>query len=252
MQRSADLALGLYRTDIRNRGGYIQFDEHSKKVELHIDKTNPHFPDTANNSWAIACWKKTFTEVMHKFLGEQGTTIINGKQRMGEEPELLFGDVIEAALNTPGLTVIADFVDQKRGFYWDITNPEKYFDLLKYRSPIKLRSAEKGVDELDEMLPLYRRKCFDRDLQEFVDESSKNNQTLGLLMVDPDKFKSINDQHGHQIGDETLRDCATIALRRIQGKGRAYRFGGDEMAMLLPNFSIMESVGVAETLRQSI
>jgi|ERR1019366_6916397 hypothetical protein len=55
-ERRADLALGLYRTDVRNRGGYIEFDHNSKRVLTHIDKTSAKFPDNADNAWAITCW----------------------------------------------------------------------------------------------------------------------------------------------------------------------------------------------------
>ncbi len=119
----ADLALGLYKTDSRNRGGYIQFDARTKDVRSHVDHTSSGFPAGADNLWAIACWSSRFTEFIHDFLSS----------RTGPRySDLPFGVLIDAALSpSSGLRTMASFVDEERGFHWDIADPEKYFDLLR-------------------------------------------------------------------------------------------------------------------------
>lgn len=128
--RKADLALGIYQTNSRNKGGFIKFDPDTKQVISHIDKTNKEFPTYADNSWAIACWNTKFTDYLHNYLNERLNIRPVSKNR-----ELLFGHIIDQAILEPSLNVVADFVDKDNGFYWDITEPEKYFDLLRYYSP---------------------------------------------------------------------------------------------------------------------
>ena len=106
--------------------------------------------------------------------------------------------------------------------------------------------------EMDDRLPLYRRATFDRDLTEMLKAAKKNEVSLSLIMMDLDRFKSVNDNHGHPVGDEVLLVAAERAGRRLQGKGKAYRYGGEEFAILLPNYSTEEAVGLAERIRKDI
>ncbi len=71
-------------------------------------------------------------------------------------------------------------------------------------------------------------------------------------MIDLDHFKSINDDFGHPAGDEVLRQAASAAKNVTQGKGNVYRYGGEELAVLLPNHSQVEGAAVAERIRLAI
>ena len=95
--QKADLALGLYRTDSRNRGGYVQIDPTTKQVKSHVDKTSAKFPSGADNAWAIACWTGKFTEYMHDFIATKRKAMkINGSCA---PKELLFGDGLTPPLH---------------------------------------------------------------------------------------------------------------------------------------------------------
>jgi diguanylate cyclase (GGDEF)-like protein len=71
-------------------------------------------------------------------------------------------------------------------------------------------------------------------------------------MLDLDHFKAVNDTHGHLVGDEVLIECADTIARRCRHKGKVYRFGGEEIAVLLPNFTVSEAVALAESIRSEI
>lgn len=109
-----------------------------------------------------------------------------------------------------------------------------------------------STDELDDRLPLGRRGAFDRDLAHAVDEAERDGEPFALVMIDIDHFKKVNDVHGHPVGDEVLLEVAKLVVNRTVRKGAAYRFGGEEFALLLPGYSAEEAVGLAERIRKDL
>lgn len=152
--KQADLALGLFRTDRRNRGGFVEFDQMTRRVTGHVDKTSPDFPDSADNSWAVAAWNTRFTEFMHAELAS-GRLLPRRNARV--EHEVLFGDVIDLAMADRSVIVVADYVDETSGFYWDITEPDKYFDLLRFYSPDDRAQTVVANPRVDLLLASLRR-----------------------------------------------------------------------------------------------
>lgn len=107
-------------------------------------------------------------------------------------------------------------------------------------------------DELDDKLPLYRKRVFENDLRLYAQQSDETNRPLTLAMLDLDHFKAVNDTHGHLIGDEVLVGVSKIIADRVEGKGKAYRFGGEEISVLLPNYTVEEGIALAENVRRHI
>lgn len=118
------------------------------------------------------------------------------------------------------------------------------------RLPESSESSDGG--ELDDRLPLGRRGAFDRDLVEAVEISRRQKRPLALVMMDIDHFKKVNDAHGHPVGDEVLLAVAGLVVERTAHKGRAYRYGGEEVALLLPTYSAEEASGLAERIRRDL
>lgn len=107
-------------------------------------------------------------------------------------------------------------------------------------------------DELDDRLPLYRKKIFDADLAEFSATALNAGQPLSLVMIDLDHFKEVNDHYGHLAGDEVLVALSELIAARVNGKGKAYRYGGDEFAILLRNYTLEEATVLAEIVRKGV
>jgi len=114
------------------------------------------------------------------------------------------------------------------------------------------RADKAGAGETDDRLPLHRRAVFDRDLDRMVASALEVQEPLSLAMVDLDHFKRVNDENGHPVGDEVLLAVAQIVVRCIRGKGKAYRYGGEEIALLMPNHAADEAAAVAERIRREI
>ena len=79
----------------------------------------------------------------------------------------------------------------------------------------------------------------------------KMGRRYTIAMVDVDHFKKVNDVHGHDVGDQVLRMVATC-LRRVSGGGRAYRYGGEEFAVIFPSKEIDRALPHLEELREKI
>jgi diguanylate cyclase (GGDEF)-like protein len=106
---------------------------------------------------------------------------------------------------------------------------------------------------LDVLLPIKNRRAFEQDLARVLESAKGSTDPFAVVVFDIDHFKQVNDQHGgHATGDEALRDVAAMTERVVRGKGAAYRFGGDEFALLLPNHWLQEAVAVAERLRATV
>ena len=80
----------------------------------------------------------------------------------------------------------------------------------------------------------------------------KENKIISLVFIDLDNFKAVNDAFGHPEGTKCLERVAEIIGSIATGKGRLYRYGGDEFAVLLKNFSTDEAVATAERIRLNI
>lgn len=82
-----------------------------------------------------------------------------------------------------------------------------------------------------------------------VERAQRNQQPLGILMIDVDHFKEVNDHFGHQAGDEILSSLADHCLRSLREIDMMGRVGGEEFLILLPNTTLETSSEVAERIR---
>jgi len=85
----------------------------------------------------------------------------------------------------------------------------------------------------DPLTGLGNHRAFHRQLQEQVEAARESGSSLGLIILDIDGFKEVNDTRGHQAGDEVLRSVAK-ALEEVAVEQNCYRYGGDELAILVP------------------
>lgn len=98
----------------------------------------------------------------------------------------------------------------------------------------------------------YNRRYLQSRLREEVILARRYNQRLVCLLLDIDHFKAINDQHGHLAGDTVLREVAYRVKGQIRGSDVAARFGGDELAVLLPHTDQVSGIQMAERIRNAV
>ncbi len=104
----------------------------------------------------------------------------------------------------------------------------------------------------DELTGLLNRREFDRVLEEERERALRFGHPLGLIMIDVDRFKAINDAHGHPVGDAVLREVARLLGREVRTVDRVARFGGEEFAVLLVQTDATSTIDVAARLCAAI
>ncbi|MFW5967093.1 MAG: GGDEF domain-containing protein [Persicimonas sp.] len=124
--------------------------------------------------------------------------------------------------------------------------PRQVLDIMLFQENIDtLREAS----TTDPMTGLLNRRAYDLMLGEMLDEASRTDgERFAFLLCDIDHFKSVNDTLGHTEGDRILREIAEAIDERIRGHDSAFRIGGDEFLILLPDSSLDEARDVAERI----
>ena len=98
----------------------------------------------------------------------------------------------------------------------------------------------------------HNRRYLQQRLKEELARAQRRGGTIACLMIDIDKFKGINDGYGHLAGDNALKEVAHRIEAQIRNMDTAARFGGDELAILLPETSAAEAAILAERIREVI
>ena len=105
------------------------------------------------------------------------------------------------------------------------------------RSTVHRRRLEEGLDD---------------ELRMAMADSLHGGRPLGLLVLDLDHFKRVNDTHGHLAGDEVLRRLADLVRANTRMADRFFRMGGEEFSLLLPGVTLESLREVAEKLRMAV
>jgi diguanylate cyclase (GGDEF)-like protein len=104
----------------------------------------------------------------------------------------------------------------------------------------------------DPLTGISNRAALQRDLEREVALASRTGSPLSLLLLDIDHFKQVNDQHGHQSGDQALKAVASSITDSTRGSDMQYRYGGDEFLVLLACTPAEGAELVAECIRSNI
>lgn len=116
----------------------------------------------------------------------------------------------------------------------------------------QLQSALRELAIRDPLTGLYNRRYLDETLEREVSRARRESIPLSLVMLDIDHFKRVNDQFGHQVGDEVLKTLAGVLQRDTRAEDVACRYGGEEFLILLPGMPLEAAEARAEGWRQTV
>lgn len=121
---------------------------------------------------------------------------------------------------------------------------------LKTAQDLKRIYVLERENTMDSLMGIYNRRFFDRRLKEEFSRSVRYNQPLSLMMVDVDHFKNVNDRWGHQIGDLVLKRLAELLKGCVREADIICRYGGEELAIILPHTPNLIALQLGERLRE--
>jgi len=124
---------------------------------------------------------------------------------------------------------------------------KRYADRLRHNVQLSLEMAI-----TDQLTGLHNRRYMSRHLDALMGNAQKNGRPLAFVIMDIDFFKQVNDTHGHDIGDEVLKEFAARINANVRGIDLACRYGGEEFVVAMPDTDMSFAYSIAERLRQSI
>lgn len=122
----------------------------------------------------------------------------------------------------------------------------------------KTKSLVQAIEKLnllaskDSLTNIFNRRMLDEFISQETLKSKRYKQKLSLIMIDIDNFKDVNDNFGHQIGDEVIISLTKIVSKNIRESDIFGRWGGEEFIIILPETSIEDAYIVAENLRKKV
>lgn len=124
---------------------------------------------------------------------------------------------------------------------------KRYADRLRHNVQLSLEMAI-----TDQLTGLHNRRYMSRHLGNLVASAKKAEKPIAFVIMDIDYFKSVNDTHGHDIGDEVLKEFAARIAANVRGIDLACRYGGEEFVVVMPDTDVAFAYSVSERLRHSI
>jgi diguanylate cyclase (GGDEF)-like protein len=119
-------------------------------------------------------------------------------------------------------------------------------------STIQMKDRIRDMAMRDGLTGLYNRRAFDEQLRHAVGYADRQKGPLGLVLLDIDHFKRLNDTFGHPAGDAALRHTAHVVENHLRRADEAARFGGEEFALILPGTDEAGTVRLAERVRGAV
>ena len=170
--------------------------------------------------------------------------------------EVPWNDMADKAINKIPCEPVTYFSDLSNGWFRvQMKGMDGGYIVVNIENITKEREHSKKLLDtayIDILTGLYNRNKFLDDIAELTAQAQFNGTKLGLLLIDIDNMKIINDYNGHTAGDEVLKKSAEILKRFSKNIIKAYRFGGDEFLLAIKNCSSMDSItNVCDTVFES-
>jgi diguanylate cyclase (GGDEF)-like protein len=167
-------------------------------------------------------------------------------KKMRKKDKITLDDVKKDIFTMTDTNEISEYL---KAIPMELVEEEALPHLLNYR--LKAREiAEKQKREtvLDPLLRIFSRKIMDETLDNLI----RNSQSFSFILLDIDHFKSVNDSFGHQEGDRVLKTIARLIKSQIRVSDFVCRYGGEEIAVILPRTLKKKAEDIAERIRKDI
>jgi diguanylate cyclase (GGDEF)-like protein len=193
-----------------------------------------------DGAWTTLAGKRGL--VRRAELGDNGWSLV-----MVLTPEvLLAGRLLGLIVTVLGAAALLIYAVGRERAAHDSAQTEKRHDL-----ELLARNLDRQAST-DALTGVFNRLKFDQELAIQILKAQRGGAALSLLMFDIDHFKAVNDRHGHQAGDEVLRNVATLVAQNIRPSDILARWGGEEFVIVAPQTTLAMARSLAESLRLRI
>lgn len=158
--------------------------------------------------------------------------------------------LIELSSPTGNLGYVV-LVQKEGAFTLGQRKEELYPILVQAARALQTLDVSATLSFVDELTGLYNQRFLDVTLTSEVARANRYGAPVSILFIDLDKFKSVNDNHGHVVGSQIIKEAARILKLKIRDSDQLIRYGGDEFIAILPNTNLTGSVILAERIRAS-
>ena len=218
-------------------------------INYVLPNLTPDQTDTLRTAFTYGLWVMFLFPSLSFFLLSHW---MGSLENLTEEIKLrstdIFGNLEDSKEETNEISTIRSVVDR---LHYELQ--EKMSQLNEYSK--KLIDSNIELSELsitDDLTGIFNRRHFDIRLKEEINRSKLYKHELSLIMIDVDKFKQYNDILGHHAGDALLKQVSQFLRENIRSTDAAFRYGGDEFAVLLPGADIQSAILVANKLSQVV
>jgi len=112
--------------------------------------------------------------------------------------------------------------------------------------------VDQAQANVDGLTGVYNRRFFEKQIAGELDRATRYEKALSVIMLDIDHFKKLNDEFGHLLGDEVLKQVSNIFRTQLRRLDFICRYGGEEFAIILPETGGEDALGVADKVRRMI
>jgi len=117
---------------------------------------------------------------------------------------------------------------------------------------LKLRETLSQQSIRDALTGLFNRRYMEESLEREIHRAQRHQRPMGIIMLDIDHFKHFNDTFGHEAGDIVLRELGRFLQKNVRASDIACRYGGEELILILPDASLVDTKQRAEQIRQDV
>jgi len=177
-----------------------------------------------------------------------------GQEETRHVPVLMLVDEDDTRIMTKGLELgVNDYIILPVDYNEMSARVKTQIRRKKYQDALKSNYQQTISRAItDGLTGLYNRHYLDVHLENMVRQSLLNNKTLSLMIMDMDHFKSVNDNYGHDVGDQVLKQLSEIIIKTVRSTDLAARFGGEEFVVLMPETDSKQANDAAERLRKNV
>ncbi len=237
------------------RSALIRWDpEHETGTVMAVSRGHALAPGLAIDGDSVVAEQCSMRKLLHK----EDARVLRGATIYGRgEPKRELGGLAVLPLARADIGVIGAIVIES-DVHDTLTRREvENVSLLGVIAARSLETAWEIEEEwrrarTDGLTGLYNRRHFDEQLARIVSDSLAHGSPASLIVADVDHFKRVNDTYGHEAGDAVLKAVARVFLDCLRAEDVCARYGGEEIAILLPETSVARAQEVAERVRKAI